>query len=42
MTFLLLVYCFTDARVEAFLNHGKEGMNQKTDEKDKIIFQDLT
>lgn len=41
MTFLLLVYCFTDARVGAFLNNGKGGAEQNANENDKIIFKNL-
>lgn len=48
MTFLLLVYCFTGARVGAFLDtgkgldNGKEGAEQGADENEKVIFQGLT
>lgn len=42
MTFLLLVYCFTGARVGAFLHNGKGGVEQGNDENDKMIFQGLT
>ena len=42
MTFLLLVYCFTGARVGAFLHNGKEGVEQGGGENDKVICQGLT
>ena len=42
MTFLLLIYCFTGARVGAFLDNGKGGTEQDADENDKVIFQGLT
>ncbi len=42
MTFFILVYCFTDARIEAFLHNDKKEVEQKANENEKMIFQNLT
>lgn len=42
MIFLFLVYCFTNARVETFLQNDKSEHESKNDEKEKMIFQELT
>jgi hypothetical protein len=42
MTFFILLYCFTNARIETFLRNDKKSVEQKTNENEKMMFQNLT
>jgi hypothetical protein len=42
MTFLLLAYCFTGARVGAFLHNDKAEVRREDRQVDKLVFERLT
>lgn len=42
ISFLLLSYCFTGARVGAFLHNGKAEVKRKDGRVDKLVFKGLT
>jgi hypothetical protein len=42
VTFLLLAYCFTGARIGAFLHNGKAEEKRKDGKVDKLMFEGLT
>jgi hypothetical protein len=42
MSFLFLAYCFTGARVGAFLHNAKAQVQQEDGQIDTLVFQGLT
>jgi len=42
MTFLFLAYCFTGARVGAYLHNSKTKMKSPDGKVDKFVFEGLT
>jgi hypothetical protein len=41
MTFLILSYCFTGARLGAYLHHGKGEVKRPDGKVDKLVFEAL-
>lgn len=42
MTFLILVYCFSRARIGVFLHNEKADPEKEVDQTEKVVFKGLT
>jgi hypothetical protein len=42
MTFLILAYCFSGARIDTFLHNGTAEVEQKDGQRDRLLFKGLT